>query len=125
MNPNIVLTYPFYNPELSKEQMDVEIDLEMSEILYQTNLLQCFNMTDFNLNEINMKIQDLFEGIPKEYYQEKAIQLAQIHCFTDDVFTGFMLLFSYDYFYIVYPLLSNFIKNGIPFSLKNIPFNTN
>jgi hypothetical protein len=111
--PNVICTYQYYDPELSSEPVaDHEYDQEMSEILYQTNFLQCLNMTEFDLDEINKKIKELYDIIPREIFEESALCLAQKHLMSNDIFMGFMLLFSYNYFYLTHSLISKFLISG-------------
>ena len=112
-NTQVLCTYPQYNrryfdiisTSLIEEEDDKE-DPEMSDIMYQTNLLQAFNMTSFDNDEINMKIGDLYNLhkslLPPAFLLELANQM-----FSDDILIGFMILFSYDYFHATHQWLCN------------------
>ena len=112
-NPHVVCSYQYYNSAISNDIIvDHEPDEEMSEVLYQANLLQSFYMNDFDLTEINEKINDLYRQIPLEMIEESSKKLAGRHLMCDDIFMGFMLLFSYDYFYLTHSVLSKFLLTG-------------
>jgi hypothetical protein len=112
-NPSAICTYQYYNADfLLGPTEDVEYDQDVSDVLYQTNLLQCFSMDSFDLDIINEKLKRLYDLIPSEMLEDAALKLAVQHCFSDDIYSGFLLLFSYDYLYLTHPIISKFLMNG-------------
>ena len=104
---NTTLTLLYKETEI-KYQCDDSVDIEdvnlLCDILYRNELFKIFNITEIDLAELNKRILDLYEKVKMNPEIEKLIQT---NLFMDDPFTTFMTLFSYDFLYIVYPIIVN------------------
>lgn len=89
-----------------------DIDEDDKNILYQIQLLQAFNINNFEL--LDEKINKLYETI-KDSYQLK--EYLKSNNFFNDYLTNplyiFKFLFSYDYFDSFHKCLVNILKNKI------------
>ena len=104
---NTTLTLLYKETEI-KYQCDDSVDIEdvnlLCDILYRNELFKIFNITEIDLAELNKRILDLYEKVKMNPEIEKLIQT---NLFMDDPFTTFMTLFSYDFLYIIYPIIVN------------------
>jgi hypothetical protein len=100
-------------PHLHDESQD-EL-LEMAQMLYQNELLSAFNLTELDENVMNNKVHELFVSLfenndklnnntCKEKMQDILKKLA-LQVVSDDLETGFIMLFSYSYFHLIHLFL--------------------
>jgi len=119
-NNNFICTYVFYDSSILKfnpisliyTKIDDD-DFDCSEMLYQNELLQAFNLTEFDDKIINNKVIELYNSIDLEFidnkeFKEILIFLSEQH-FTDDLLIGFMSLFSYHLFHISHLCINDFV----------------
>lgn len=77
-----------------------EVVYTLTENIYREELLVLFKLTTFDQEIINKKVISLYESIKDNDIIRKILN--KIQC--EDI-VSFMLLFSYDYFYLFYPIL--------------------
>jgi hypothetical protein len=99
---------------------DDEEEVGLREMLYKIQLLQIFNMKEFEEDIINQKIDDLFDSIKNEDF---LTQIIEKHPYKDTLFNDliFRTLFSYDYLDLFHKCLYHFF-NQLPLetSLQNL-----
>lgn len=102
---NIRLTLLYKETE-NKYANDDEVDQDdtyfLCDELYRHELLEAFCLKIEELDFLAIKVEQLFEIVKKE---PEIISLINLNRFIDDDFTTFMTLFSYEHFYIIYPIL--------------------
>lgn len=105
-NTNIFINYHNYN----------------DEYIYKTELLKVFNQDNFNDDNINNNINILFEIVKNNKEFIECIKKASSLLLTDDLLTGFMVLFSYNYFYITHQCICDIINDKViqPVNLNNL-----
>jgi hypothetical protein len=141
-NTEFVCTYVFYNFSLLeknpkfvtfsdkiKEELigtPEEELLEMSNFLYKNELLSVFELTEFNDEDINKKIEELYlvvlEKIEGSQYKNvflDCIEKAKNDLITEDPALAFILFFSYDYFHLTHVCLIDLLTKD-DFSETNI-----
>ena len=106
-NTGLIITYNFYDPILRKQSTD-KFDLEdveefedLSELIYQSELLKAFNLTDIT-QLTNKMISDLYDKLKTSDTFLKYLEDMKSNFIYDDLETVFTLLFSYDYFFITH-----------------------
>jgi hypothetical protein len=125
-----------YISEKSKEEGDIILEQDdfTSKYLYETELLHAFNISTYNLENLDKYVQELYNKIVgMREINESAKKLLQYAynisnktIFTDNEETGFMILFSYHLFHITHICLCElFTENNISeqkfiFLLNNI-----
>ena len=124
-NSQFVCTYSYYDPALREYyHKDIEFDIEdvkefedMSEMIYQAELLQILGLSEaFNPNvniefEAN-KVIEIYDKIKKNAaFMECVEKVMQVHSY-EDLETGFVSLFSYDYFFLTHKCICDFLTNG-------------
>ena len=95
-----------YKQTEQKYKNDIEVDEDdvsfLCDELYRYELLQAFCLNYDELDKLTYKVEKLFDIIKTE---PEIIALIKENQFTDDDCTTFMTLFSYEHFYIIYPIL--------------------
>ena len=103
-----------YDPTVICNYMDDDVFLETDEVtdaekdfirncIYRQELLNAFSLDEYDDEAINKTVAELFPiatqcGIP-------SVQ-------DDDPMVGFMMLFSFDYFYYAHPLICEMLQTG-------------
>ena len=106
-NTDLIITYNFYDPILRKQSNekfdleDVEEFEDLSELIYQAELLKAFNLTDITHLTAKM-ITDLFNKLKSEPTFLEYLESVKSNFIYEDLETIFTLLFSYDYFFITH-----------------------
>ncbi len=70
--------------------------------IYRQELLNIFCLEEFNESEINKQIDILYE---------KVKDCEELKEFFNDLL-GFTILYSYDYLYVIHPLISELLETG-------------
>lgn len=140
-NNKLVCTYNFYdnsllelNPfskkyiEVNNNKSDIENDnIEMNffaDYLYKIELLEAFQLSNFDETIINQKMVELYnllnvemiENNIKNEFKEILMQLCE-----EDCIIAFMKLFSYHYFHITHLCICDFFMNKT-FTEENIEY---
>jgi len=85
------------------------------EALYRRDLCNIFNIDDQILDEkkISDNISNLYKLINGQNFLNLCITKISNNFFcSSDLELGFMVLFSFDYLYLVHPCMSEFIETG-------------
>ena len=118
---NIVCTYCFYDSTLRKYQPDVKIDLDdvsdfedMSDLIYQSELVHAFMIEKYSEDIINRKIEQIYEIVKDNLYIKTFIKrVLEINTIPlTCLYKGFMFLFCYDYFFITHGCICDIIHNN-------------
>jgi len=125
-NSQFISTYSYYDPNLrnnfhSEENIaldDVKEFEELSEIIYQADLLRAFGFTVEDL-EAKIELQLNAELIHELYSQfnvhpsfAECIEKAKNKHLCEDLEYGFIALFSYDYFFLTHKCICEQLNNG-------------
>lgn len=141
---SFICTYNFFdvsiakwNPiskDIYKEKGDLHDEteteeelLQMGEIIYKNELLAVFGLVKFDEYQINLQIKELYEFIfvRGEYNVDKdcleglqnIMKKLASELLSDDLFMGFILLFSYNYFHLIHLCLCDIFNSG---NIKNV-----
>ena len=127
-NIEVVCSYPYYDNELLpfcpieitkdfvKENVEeFTTEEEISNSLYQANLLESFNLTEFNETIINREIEKLYSVFKGHERFKKCMKRVANSYMSEDHSIGLMLLFSYDYFFLTHICICEYFKtNAMP-----------
>jgi len=100
--------------ELQYMEKEYEDDIEY----YQMDILKVFgNQEEYEDETINRIQSKIYEEIfskrgEKEKRLERIIKELANHYLTEDLSFGFVVLFSYDYFYITHEMIKEYYKNN-------------
>jgi hypothetical protein len=137
-NHNILTTYEYYDKELSDyvdcnnfDFEDVKEYQDMSQIIYQSEFLGIFNINDINNDEdnhkINITIHNLYNKIKDDIVIRELLELvknkyvARLPIIIDESnneilqntdIQGFIIFFSYDFFFIIHKSIRDIITTG-------------
>ena len=89
---------------LADEEFTPEIVYTLTENIYRQELLAFFKLDEFKEN-INESVLTLYERIKDNKYIK--ILVSKLKEKYNDEMISFMTLFSYDYFYLFYPIIQN------------------
>ncbi len=103
-----------------------------SNLCYQIQLLQAFNMQKYDEFILNKNIQSMFVLLKDNLeiknilllLSKKITNLSFLNIFNkeEQIYLNYQLLFSYDYFYIFHKCFSNYLKHN---NINNINNNNN
>jgi hypothetical protein len=84
------------------------------DALYRRDLCNIFKIDDqcFDEKAITNIINDLYANINGEKFLESCITKVSNIFFSNDLELGFLVLFSFDYLYLVHPCISEYIETG-------------
>lgn len=110
-----------YNTQYKCTYNDDDVFLETDEIndaektfirscIYRQDLLNIFDMEDFNESRLNRNITRIYESVKNQL--EPCIQKATASISSDDTIMGFMVLFSFDNLWYSHPCICEIIETG-------------
>lgn len=128
-NTKMICTYYYYDAELKKKipqelivsDLDLDLDLQVEEenayicdLIYQTDYLQIFNLTEFDYKTINTEIQKIYQldGVKSNSKLQECMKKAASMFLSEDLELGFMNLFSYDYLFATHLCICDVLENG-------------
>ena len=84
------------------------------DALYRRDICNIFNIVDqcFDEKKISNIISALYKNINGEKFLESCISKISNNFFSNDFELGFLILFSFDYLYLLHPCISEFIETG-------------
>jgi hypothetical protein len=85
---------------LNDPEFTPEIVYTLTENVYRQELLVLFKLTEFNQEEVNRLVLELYEAMKENETVQQVLATMEY-----EEIISFMLLFSYDYFYLFYPFL--------------------
>ena len=108
-----------YNTQYRCSYNDDDVFLETDEIndaektfirscIYRQDLLNIFDMEDFNESRLNRKICELYDSVKNKL--EPCIQKAAASIVSEDPISGFMVLFSFDNLLYTHPCICEIIE---------------
>jgi hypothetical protein len=93
---------------LSKNEIDF-----VRNILYKTDILNIFNMADFNEEEINNYIHNIYDKIKINNDFVVIMKKFAKFFFCDDCELGLLIMFSYDYLEYTHPCICEFLESNV------------
>jgi hypothetical protein len=105
-----------YNPTVICTYMDDDVFLETDDIndaekdfirncIYRQELLNAFSLDEYDDEQINKTIAELFPLV-------QSVGLPLCATEMEDPLVGFMMLFSFDFFYYAHPLICEMLQTG-------------
>lgn len=123
-NTKMICTYYYYDVELKKKIPPVLIDLNLEvekenvdicDLIYQSDYLQIFHLTEFDYNTINTEMKRICEisCVKSNAQLQKCMKKVANMFLSEDLELGFMALFSYDYLFATHLCICDVLENGI------------
>ena len=79
---------------------------------YRTEFLNAFNLEEFDDKQINKEVSALFELLKTSPELTTCMTKSAATFFSEDLQTGLMGLFAFDFFYLAHPCICNFLETG-------------
>ena len=111
-NTKVVCTYNLsdvFNPSdvISDEDKDF-----VRDSLYRQELLDILGMDEFNENEMNRAIHELYEKVKNNTEMVSCMTKLAGNFLSEDLELGLMILFAYDYMYLTHTCVSEYLETG-------------
>jgi len=112
-NTKVVCTYNTKEVFLDTDNVSEDEKTFIRNAIYRQELLDIFEMNEFNESKIDTAIGELHDKLKKCDELTECISKVCSRYMVENVdFFGLMLLYSYDYMYLTHICVSEFIKNG-------------
>lgn len=79
---------------------------------YRTEFLSAFNLEEFDDKQINKEVSELFERVKHSHELTRCMTKSAATFFSEDLQTGLMGLFAFDFFYLAHPCICEFLESG-------------
>ena len=103
-----------------KENFTVDFDIDyknddedIANNLYQSYFLKFFKLEEYDFEKIDPKIGILFEIMNNNENLKKILEKINSMYFIETSLQSVIFLFSFDYFYQVFPILKKIVNNEI------------
>jgi hypothetical protein len=84
----------------------------VQEDQYRAEFLSAFNLEEFDDKKINQEVSALFERLKRSPELATCMTKSAATFFSEDLQTGLMGLFSFDFFYLAHPCICEFLEIG-------------
>ena len=88
-----------------------QVDESSQEDQYRTEFLRAFYLEEFNEQNINQEVDALFEVMKNHSEFVACMQKSAATFFSEDLQTGLMGLFAYDFFHLAHPCICDVLEN--------------
>jgi len=106
----------FYNDDQkmfsAKDDLTEDDKLEIKEFIYREDLINAFGLAEFDERLINAEIEHLYEQMKHLTELHPILDILAGKMMSFDRTIGFLILFSYDYFYLMHQIICDFINNN-------------
>lgn len=106
----------FYNDDKKmfsgKEDLTENDKLEIKDFIYREDLINAFGLEEFDERLINIEIEILYEQMKHITELHPILDTLAAKMMSTDRTIGFLILFSYDYFYLTHQIICGFIHNN-------------
>jgi len=79
---------------------------------YRIEYLNAFNLEEFDDKQINKEVDALFERLKASPMLITCMTKTAAIFFSEDLQTGLMGLFAFDFFYLAHPCICDFLETG-------------
>lgn len=111
-NTKILCTYHSSDVFLNSDELS-ESDMDfIRNTIYRQELLDILNIEEFNENEMDIALHELYEKIKDCTELIECMQKLASHFTSTDEEFGLMLLFAFDYMYLTHICVSEFLETG-------------
>jgi len=94
----------------NKDKLAPEEKDEIKDLIYKEDLLNAFGLNEFN-DTIIHEIDNLYNRMKYITELQPILDTLAAQIMTTDRSAGFVILFSYDYFYLTHPIICEFLND--------------
>ena len=113
-NTTYICTYNRSDIFLKEEEETLtESDKEdIREELYRKDLLNIFNLEEYDGKLIDEKMQSLYEKLKSSKFLVNCMSELAAKWLTNDIIVGLMILYSYDYMHAAHICICEYLESG-------------
>ena len=118
-NSKFICTYNYYDSSLMKSINEPKVNVEdcegledMADYLYKDEYLKIFNIPEFDDHKINDVTTYVYSKMSHHEEFKQCMITAASKFVSEDEELGFMVLFSYNYFFITHRCICDFLETG-------------
>jgi hypothetical protein len=120
-NTKHICSYQYYDskfedfiPNSQIVEMEVEKCEDSADLIYKSDILQVFNLTEYDDAKIEQEMISLFEILKNNEKMVECMKKLANRFVTEELEFGMMLLFSYDIFFATHLCICDVIEKGEP-----------
>jgi hypothetical protein len=106
----------FYNDDKKmfsgKEDLTENAKLEIKDFIYREDLINAFGIVEFDEHLINIEIENIYEKMKHLTVLDNILDILAAKMMSTDRSLGFLILFSYDYFYLTHQIICEFLEKN-------------
>jgi hypothetical protein len=111
-NTKVVCTYNLSDVFNTSHVISDEDKDFIRDSLYRQELLDVLGMDEFNENEMNRAIHELYEKVKNNTEIVSCMTKIAGRFLSEDLELGLMILFAYDYMYLTHTCVSEYLETG-------------
>ena len=118
-NSKHICTYQYYDSKFKDTiptnltvTEEVEECEDSADLIYKSDMLQAFNLTEYDDSKIEEEMKSLFEILKNNEKMVECMTKLAHRYVTEELEFGMMILFSYDTFYVMHSCICDVIENG-------------
>ena len=119
-NTNLICTYNYYDDSLyplSSQEIPEEYlkglkkpEDDISGIVYRNELLTVFGLREYDNDVVNSEMNIIYEKLKKHEELNSIFNKLAGLFLSEDPDIGFMILFSYHYFFLAHPCICDYLE---------------
>lgn len=106
----------FYNDDDKlfppNHKLSLEDQYEIKDLIYKEDLLNVFGLQEFDDRQINTEIFKLYKDVSEWEELHPILDKLASKLMSTDREVGFLILFSYDYFFITHEIVREYFNNN-------------
>ena len=118
-NSKHLCTYQYYDSKFKNyipknliTMEEVEECDDSADLIYKSDILQAFNLTEYDDDKIEQEMTSLFDILKNNEKMVECMKKMAHRFVTEELEFGMMLLFSYDTFYLTHVCVCDIIEKG-------------
>jgi hypothetical protein len=112
-------TYQYYDPKFkeyipNKQSIKEEVEEceDSADLMYKSDILQVFQLTEYDVSKIEEEMTILFEIFKKNEKMVECMKKVANRFLTEELDFGMVLLFSYDTFFVMHLCVRDTMEKG-------------
>ena len=97
---------------LPTDKVNDDEKLFIMNVLYRQDILNIFDMEEFDEKIINTCLCELYEKVKRHEVIKELSDLLGQQFETDEGITGLIIMYSFDYLYLTHKCVSQFLESG-------------
>ena len=111
-NTKVMCTYNTSEVFLESDQITDDEKEFIRDSIYRQELLNVLGMDEFNEDQMNKVIHELYEKIESCIFLKECMAKISGRFLSEDLELGLMILYAYDYMYLSHICVSEYLETG-------------